>query len=87
MQELSSASKDVKDNLGAGFATSSEDSVPGCSRGEKFGPGSYVQPCTVPFFFSFRVGILGKVFLPKGCPQINLSRHPGCPKVPLQQYR
>lgn len=51
MQELSSASKDVKDNLGAGFATSSEDSVPGCSRGEKFGPGSYVQPCTVPFFF------------------------------------
>lgn len=31
--ELSSSIfKDVKDNLGAGFAASSEDSVPGCSR-------------------------------------------------------
>lgn len=35
MQGLSSIFKGVKDNAEAGFATSGEDSVPGCSGGEE----------------------------------------------------
>ena len=57
--ELSSIFKGVKDNLGAGFATSSEDSVPGCSRGEKCEYVGRAVACSLaPYPFS-RVDILG----------------------------
>lgn len=59
MQLLSSIFKDVNDNLGAGLATSSEDSVPGCSRGEKHKfVGSAIAWSLAPYPFSW-VDILG----------------------------
>lgn len=59
VQELSSIFKDVKDNLGAGPGTSSQDSAPGCSRGEKHGfMGRAVAWSLAPYPFS-RVDILG----------------------------
>lgn len=59
VQELSSIFKGVKDNLGAGFATSSEGSVPGCSRGDRREfVGRAVAGSLAPYPFS-RVDILG----------------------------
>ena len=61
MQALPSIFKDVEDNLGAGLAASSEDSVPGCSRGEKHEFVGRAVAWSLAPYPSSGVGILGKV--------------------------
>lgn len=65
VQSSSSIFKDVKDNLGAGFAASSEDSVPGCSREAWIsGQSSCLESCPIAFFQGgyFRLFFLLKDF-------------------------